>query len=146
MFDSTLHRFLAPLVFAAQAGHAVLNLSLRRIEGIPQHDVYVVMIPALRPLHVYHDIVTRHAELQFYPEHAAVLVVLVWRVDDDATGLNAIAQVRKMIDQLANPGLDRGRGFHVPEGDLNWNGHGCCSSDDTTVLATPLSSYTGGKP
>ena len=100
--------FLVPLLVSAQAGHALLQLSLRGIECVAEHDVHVVVAVALRALHVDDDILARHGELHLDGEDLALVVVPVRRIEHDAATLDAITEGAEVIRELANPRLDGG--------------------------------------
>src|SRR3990170_8322264 len=107
----------------AHAPRMVFQLSTRRIEGIANGDINVLMRMVERARMPDEDILPRHTDVDPHVIKLAVVMMTMRGLDDNSAPHNAIVKALELSGFLANSSLHRWRRFHPMKTDLQGHLH-----------------------
>ena len=103
---------------ASHLPRLILQSPHRRVEGVADGDIHILMgvIGGLGP--VDHHVLARYADIDPYTVKLALVVMAVRRLDHHGATDDAVVEAFELLRLLADARLDRGGGVHVPKADL----------------------------
>ena len=116
-------RHLVGLDLAADLARMVLEAPRRRVEGVADRHVDILVGVVLGPRVVDHDLLAGHADVDAHVVELALGVTPVRRLDHHAAAYDAIEKTFQLAGLLPDVGLDGFGRIHVAEGDLHWDLH-----------------------
>lgn len=116
--DAAVRHDFMFLGVAAPALHALFELARGGVEGIAQGDVRILMGVLVVLVAGHGDLAAGQGDVDVHAEQAALMLVLVRRLDDDAAADDLLTVTVEFRGEFVDAGLQGRRGIHVTEGDL----------------------------
>ena len=118
-----VRRHRVGLDLAADLARVVFELARRRVEGVADGhvDVLVGVVPGAGV--VDHDLLAGHADVDAHVVELALGLAPVRRLDHDAAADDALEVALELAGLFPDVGLDGLGRLHVAEGDLHWGLH-----------------------
>src|SRR3990170_2642549 len=101
----------------------VFQLPTRRVKGIADGDIDILMGVVERSSMPHEHILPRHTEIDTHIIKLAVAMMTMGRFDDDSAAHDSIRKALELSGFLANSSLDRWRRLHAVKADLQGHLH-----------------------
>ena len=118
-----MERDLVRLDLAVQFAPVVLQPAARRLEGIADRNIDILVGVLVFRMPVHDQLLAGHAQLDAHVEQLALAVPTLGRFDYDPAAGQMVEVLLQLFGLLAHPRLDRLGAVHVAETDLQWNVH-----------------------
>jgi hypothetical protein len=127
--DAPMRLFGVCLYVSASFPFIVLKLASRRLEGIAQRNIRIIVRLIARAGAPGDDLMTRHGNAHMRGEEIALMMVPMGRFNRDVAVNDLRAEFLQLCCQGACPRLKRGRRVHVAKYDFKGDLHaGLCTA------------------
>lgn len=96
----------------------ILETPVKRIEGVANGYIDVLVSLPKSRIAIYDDLAPRHLEIDTYIVETVFTAVPMWRTNDDTAGHNTGMEFTELCGPLDNPGTHSLRGGYIAESDL----------------------------
>jgi osmotically-inducible protein OsmY len=116
--DPAMRRQHRRLHLAAHAAHVVFQLPTGCVERVPNGNLKILVRMRFVGGSPNENVFTGDANINAHTIEASLVVVPVWRFDDDPTARDPVAEILELFDARAHVGFYGLAWGHVTEGDL----------------------------